>query len=451
MIIPGDTVMNIEEKAMNFAIKAHYGQVRKSEKDKPMIIHPINVGQILKEYEFDSNVIAAGYLHDVVEDTKYEEEDILNEFGSDIASLVMGASEIDKSLSWEERKQHTIDTIKNLSLRHKAVVCADKISNLEDLMILSLKNNKYDFSSFKRGYDEQKWYYTEVYKSLTFNEEHPMFDRLKQLIDNIFKDSKDNYIRDVIFDNDAEYIEVEKLHYKKLEVNKLRKIFELDPYVIEFTGTPRTGKTTLINNLKDFFKKGGFDISVLEEFTTSKRYKETIYKKLKNQYKKMLNTEIPKCILKDLEEELQKDKDIIIIDRSLFDRLIWVDRSYLKNGMSLDEYSDYKKFYIPKIKEKINIIVSTYTDTLTSLKRDYKANLSLEKRNFLNITNIDEYNKSLLNMKDLAKDEALNFHMFDTTDKNERRISIEVANTILNDMRNYYLSGIKNEIEARIK
>ena len=54
-------------------------------------------------------------------------------------------------------------------------------------------------------------------------------------------------------------------------------------------------------------------------------------------------------------------------------------------------------------------------------------------------------------MKDLAKDEALNFHMFDTTDKNERRISIEVANTILNDMRNYYLSGIKNEIEARIK
>ena len=122
-------------------------------------------------------------------------------------------------------------------------------------MILSLKNNKYDFSSFKRGYDEQKWYYTEVYKSLTFNEEHPMFDRLKQLIDNIFKDSKDNYIRDVIFDNDAEYIEVEKLHYKKLEVNKLRKIFELDPYVIEFTGTPRTGKTTLINNLKDFFKR----------------------------------------------------------------------------------------------------------------------------------------------------------------------------------------------------
>ena len=54
-------------------------------------------------------------------------------------------------------------------------------------------------------------------------------------------------------------------------------------------------------------------------------------------------------------------------------------------------------------------------------------------------------------MKDLALCEEINFYMFDTTDKNERRISIEVANTILNDMRNYYLSGIKNEIEDRIK
>ena len=68
--------MNIREKAKLFAIKAHKGQIRKSDKEKPMIIHPINVANILSEYGYDDNVVAAAYLHDVIEDTKYTKEDL---------------------------------------------------------------------------------------------------------------------------------------------------------------------------------------------------------------------------------------------------------------------------------------------------------------------------------------------------------------------------------------
>ena len=117
--------MDIKQKAKNFAIKAHKGQIRKSEPQNPMIIHPLNVCKILEEYGYDDNVVAAGYLHDVIEDTKYSKEDIEKKFGEDIVSLVIGASEPDKKQSWEERKQHTISTIKNLDLRHKAIVCGD--------------------------------------------------------------------------------------------------------------------------------------------------------------------------------------------------------------------------------------------------------------------------------------------------------------------------------------
>ena len=67
--------------------------------------------------------------------------------------------------------------------------------------------------------------------------------------------------------------------------------------------------------------------------------------------------------------------------------------------MTKEEYSEYKNLYIPLIKEKINIVISTYTDSITALKRDYNANLSLEKRSFLNQQNIDEYNNSLLNIE----------------------------------------------------
>ena len=101
---------NVIEKALIYATQAHLGQVRKSEPDKPMIIHPMAVAEILIEYGADNNVIAAGLLHDVWEDTKYSLEDIKENFGEDITHLVECASEPDKSKSWEERKQHTIDT-----------------------------------------------------------------------------------------------------------------------------------------------------------------------------------------------------------------------------------------------------------------------------------------------------------------------------------------------------
>lgn len=442
--------MNLLEKARKFSIEAHKGQVRKNEVEKPMIIHPIDVANILEEYNFDENVIAAGYLHDVVEDTKYTINDIENEFGKDIASLVMGDTEPDKSLSWEERKAHTIENTKNLDIRHKAIVCADKISNLEDLRCFFERNGEYNFNAFKRGFNEQKWYYTSIYESLILNEDknNPMFVRLKELIDYVFNNIKnDEYLKKIIFkDRKEEYNELLKIHFHKEEIYKLNRfITDKKPYVIEFTGTPRTGKTTLINNLLDFFKKGGFNVKVIEEFTTSKKYKKEVYPVLKDKNKKILNMEVPKYVLEDLNKSINDNPDIIIIDRCLFDRLIWMDRLFLKKGITLKEYNDYKSEYIPLIKEKIDIIIGTSTDSLTALKRDYNANLSLEKRTFLNEENINEYNTSLLNMKNLANKENINFKLFDTTNKNMREISLEITKTILKNMKEKYVKELNKE------
>ncbi|HRZ29843.1 MAG TPA: HD domain-containing protein [Candidatus Paceibacterota bacterium] len=90
--------MNITTKALNFAIKAHKGQKRKNEIDKPYVIHAIDVGNILEEYGFGKDIIVAGYLHDVIEDTGYTKEDVEKIFGKKIVLLVMFASEDDRSL-----------------------------------------------------------------------------------------------------------------------------------------------------------------------------------------------------------------------------------------------------------------------------------------------------------------------------------------------------------------
>ena len=441
--------MNVKEKAKNFAIKAHKGQVRKSEKDKPMIMHPINVAELLEEYGYDDNVVAAGYLHDVVEDTTYTIEDIENEFGKDIASLVMGASELDKSLSWEERKQHTIDETKTLPFRNKLIICADKINNLEDIMIKFEKNESRDFSAFKRGEKEQKWYYTNVYKSLIYNEDEnlPIFKRLKNVLDIVFDGVDDDYLKNTVFnDNEEYYKELKKLHAMKIELQRLKKLCPLEKsFVIEFSGTPRTGKTTTINNLYDFFKKGEFSISIIEEFTTSKYFKEVFKQKYKDSNKLDSNLAIIEETVKQLEDEINTNKDIIIVDRSINDRQIWNYIRYKKSDMDTKMYNELQSKYKEISKELIDVLVITYADPITSLKRDYNSSLALEKRSFLNIDNITEYNESVKNLKEVFESSVNNLILVDTSNINMNDLSIKVAYEITSIMRSKYIESFKKK------
>ena len=179
---------NVIEKALMFAMIAHSGQVRKAKPEEPAIVHPLAVVQILREYGADKNVTAGGALHDVPEDTKFTLEDIKRNFGEDIAHLVDIASELDKSKSWEERKQNKINKMKEKTLREKLVVVADKIANIEDLDRVFKEKGVKDFSAFKRCQEKQEWYYRNMYKSLITNEDkqNPLFVRLEKGINNVF-------------------------------------------------------------------------------------------------------------------------------------------------------------------------------------------------------------------------------------------------------------------------
>ena len=88
---PSDDISLIE-KAYNQAAEAHHGQLRKS--GEPYIIHPLCVAIILADLEMDKETIAAGLLHDVVEDTIWTKEEIQESFGADVALLVDGVTKL---------------------------------------------------------------------------------------------------------------------------------------------------------------------------------------------------------------------------------------------------------------------------------------------------------------------------------------------------------------------
>lgn len=90
---PSDDISMIA-KAYEVAKEAHKNQLRKS--GEPYIIHPLNVAIILADLEMDKETIVAGLLHDVVEDTVMTEEDLVREFGEDVALLVDGVTKLEK-------------------------------------------------------------------------------------------------------------------------------------------------------------------------------------------------------------------------------------------------------------------------------------------------------------------------------------------------------------------
>ena len=90
-------------KAINFSDKAHKNQIRQS--GDPYIIHPIEVAKILTSINLDSSAIAAGLLHDTIEDTNISTKEITETFGIQISELVQGLTKISKfSLKMNKQK-----------------------------------------------------------------------------------------------------------------------------------------------------------------------------------------------------------------------------------------------------------------------------------------------------------------------------------------------------------
>lgn len=144
------------KKAKLFAEKAHDGQRRKST-GEPYITHPIRVADILMKAGFRDEVVCAGYLHDVVEDTNVTLHDIQQTFGNSVANLVSSHTE-DKKKSWKERKQHTIDTVETGSLEVKSLIVADKLDNLLSMEAEYAHKGEEMWKHFNAGYGEQQWY-----------------------------------------------------------------------------------------------------------------------------------------------------------------------------------------------------------------------------------------------------------------------------------------------------
>ncbi len=123
-------------RAADFAARAHVTQRRKGAAQEPYVNHLAEVALLLAEATegADAELVAAGWLHDTLEDTEAEREELEALFGTGVASIVAEVTD-DKSLPKAERKRLQVETAPKKSIKARMLKIADKTSNLRTLSI----------------------------------------------------------------------------------------------------------------------------------------------------------------------------------------------------------------------------------------------------------------------------------------------------------------------------
>ncbi len=165
-------MMNKIEEAIIYATVMHQGKVRKLG-SIPYILHPLEVAQILATMTDDQDVITAGILHDIVEDTDGTLQEIEKRFGERVALLVSSESENDypgesRSESWKRRKEESLKVLRNADDQGVRMLwLADKLANIRSLAGNYSEHGEKVWESFHQHDPEMHhWYYQTIAEQL---------------------------------------------------------------------------------------------------------------------------------------------------------------------------------------------------------------------------------------------------------------------------------------------
>ncbi len=150
------------ERALRWAATCHDGQLRKG-CAVPYVEHVMGVAVVLDRLGFAEDVVIAGLLHDVVEDTPVTLEQVAAQFGAAVAEIVRHCSEVKIDATgakrpWIDRKRDHLEALGEAPVAARAVVLADKLHNLKCIE-LDLREGRDVWTTFNAEQSQVLWYY----------------------------------------------------------------------------------------------------------------------------------------------------------------------------------------------------------------------------------------------------------------------------------------------------
>ena len=193
-------------RAYNLAKKAHEGQFRKS--GEPYFIHPKAVANILADMQLDEDTICGGLLHDVVEDTDYELEDIEEEFGKNVAILVDGVTKLGK-IKYMTKEESQSENLRKMFLamakdmRVILIKLSDRLHNMRTLEYMDPAKAKYKAQetldiyagiAHRLGISKIKWELEDL--SLRYLDAEGYYELVNKV--KMKREQREKYIQDIV-------------------------------------------------------------------------------------------------------------------------------------------------------------------------------------------------------------------------------------------------------------
>ncbi len=254
--------LSILDKAYVYSAKVHQGQSRLS--GEPYLTHPLAVAEILADMRLDPVTVAAGLLHDTVEDTLATAEELGVEFGEEIAQLVSGLTKLSK-IKFSSREERQAENFRKMLLamskdiRVILIKLADRLHNMKTLEYMSddarrrISRETLDIYS-PLAHRLGIYWMKEELEEAAFNELHPeVYERITKQIRGMQR-QRDKYIEEVrkrlsvamsestvSADVTGRVKEVYSL-YKKMQVQNLdmEEVYDLIAFRVVVDGTPAT-------------------------------------------------------------------------------------------------------------------------------------------------------------------------------------------------------------------
>ena len=247
----------------------------------------------------------------------------------------------------------------------------------------------------------------------------------------------------MVEDRSAIIVELQKLAENVLNLKQNHR--QKRPIVIEFSGSPKAGKTSCINSLELFLKRNGFSVKVIQERAS--------ICPVSDKQSPMFNLWTACMSLAGLIgtlEDKKNDVDVLILDRGIFDALCWF--KWLVSNLKMEEKQReiIEKFLLmEELVKSIDIVFAFCVQPEISIDREYANLLTDKPGRIMNKKVLAEYLTAIENTVSEKKEYFHNVFLIDSTNKNQDQVGKEVTERTLSTLKDLLMERIGYFVQNR--